>query len=181
SSARRHRHARRLITKTRELCNGADTTPDDDIHDRLNRTVLELATSLARQDEARLDVISVWDVPEEQALRNGRIHLPEGEILSILARERDRSASRLDELLKAFPSDAPRTRGLHVRGRPAQALVTHARAERIDTIVMGTVARTGLPGFLMGNTAETVLARVACSVLAVKPEGFVSPVEPGDP
>jgi nucleotide-binding universal stress UspA family protein len=49
--------------------------------------------------------------------------------------------------------------------------------EKIDTIVMGTVARVGIAGFLMGNTAETILGRVACSVLAVKPEGFVTPVQ----
>ena len=41
---------------------------------------------------------------------------------------------------------------------------------------MGTVARTGIPGLLIGNTAETILQRVDCSVLAVKPDGFVSPV-----
>jgi hypothetical protein len=30
----------------------------------------------------------------------------------------------------------------------------------------------------MGNTAETILRSVRCSVLAVKPEGFVTPVKP---
>jgi nucleotide-binding universal stress UspA family protein len=49
--------------------------------------------------------------------------------------------------------------------------------KRIDLIVMGTVGRTGIPGFLIGNTAETVLRQVNCSVLAVKPEGFVTPVK----
>jgi nucleotide-binding universal stress UspA family protein len=41
---------------------------------------------------------------------------------------------------------------------------------------MGTVARTGIPGLLIGNTAEGVLNQVDCSLLALKPEGFVSPV-----
>lgn len=41
---------------------------------------------------------------------------------------------------------------------------------------MGRVARTGLSGLFMGNTAETVLRSVDCSVLALKPDGFVSPV-----
>ena len=50
--------------------------------------------------------------------------------------------------------------------------------EGIDTIVMGSVGRTGLAGFFIGNTAETVLSRVKCSVLTVKPDGFVSPVSP---
>ena len=41
---------------------------------------------------------------------------------------------------------------------------------------MGTVARTGVPGFIMGNTAETMLQQIDCWVLAVKPEGFLTPV-----
>jgi len=43
------------------------------------------------------------------------------------------------------------------------------------------VARTGLSGLIMGNTAETILGSVRCSVLAVKPQGFVTPVKPARP
>ena len=45
-----------------------------------------------------------------------------------------------------------------------------------ELVVMGTICRTGLPGFFIGNTAETVLQSVDCAVLTVKPEGFVTPV-----
>jgi len=48
----------------------------------------------------------------------------------------------------------------------------------VDLIVMGTVGRTGIPGLFIGNTAETVLRQVDCSVLTVKPWGFVTPVRP---
>jgi nucleotide-binding universal stress UspA family protein len=41
---------------------------------------------------------------------------------------------------------------------------------------MGTVARTGIPGFIMGNTAETILNQIDASVLAIKPPGFGTPV-----
>ena len=51
-----------------------------------------------------------------------------------------------------------------------------AREIKADLIVMGTVARTGISGFFMGNTAETILNRLDCSVLAVKPQGFETPV-----
>ena len=50
------------------------------------------------------------------------------------------------------------------------------RRERINLLVMGTVARTGIPGLVIGNTAETVLRDARCSVLAVKPPGFETPV-----
>ena len=38
------------------------------------------------------------------------------------------------------------------------------------------MARTGIPGLLIGNIAEKVLGQVECAVLAIKPDGFVSPV-----
>jgi universal stress protein E len=45
-----------------------------------------------------------------------------------------------------------------------------------DLLVMGTISRAGLAGVLIGSTAERLLDRVDCSILAVKPEDFVSPV-----
>ena len=39
-------------------------------------------------------------------------------------------------------------------------------------IVMGTVARTGITGIFIGNTAERVLSRLPCDVLVVKPGDF---------
>ena len=33
-----------------------------------------------------------------------------------------------------------------------------------------------IAGLLVGNTAERMLKRLSCAVLALKPEGFVSPV-----
>lgn len=41
---------------------------------------------------------------------------------------------------------------------------------------MGSVARTGIPGFIIGNAAESILGQVKCSVLVVKPDGLISPV-----
>jgi hypothetical protein len=43
-------------------------------------------------------------------------------------------------------------------------------AEGIDLVVMGTMGRTGIAWRLVGNTAERVLQRSPCSVLAVKPD-----------
>ena len=63
-----------------------------------------------------------------------------------------------------------------VAGDPGSVLPELAGRLQITTIVMGTVARTGLAGLIMGNTAETILRSVHCSVLAVKPVGFESPV-----
>jgi nucleotide-binding universal stress UspA family protein len=41
---------------------------------------------------------------------------------------------------------------------------------------MGTLGRVGIPGLIIGNTAEDVLRETQTAVLAVKPSGFISPV-----
>ena len=61
-------------------------------------------------------------------------------------------------------------------GNAKDVILSLAREEHIEIIVMGTVGRIGLPGLFIRNTAEEVLRQVDCSVLTVKPGGFVTPV-----
>lgn len=142
----------------------------------LNARIMELATSLAAQDDARIDVLSVWNVQEEGTLRHSMVKIPDSEIAMILLREETETRARLDDMVERFEGFADRMRPLHVKGVAADVITQHVADEGIDTVVMGTVARTGIAGFFIGNTAETVLNRVSCSVLTVKPRGFVSPV-----
>lgn len=51
-----------------------------------------------------------------------------------------------------------------------------AAERRCDVVVMGTLSRSGLSGPLIGNTCETVFQHLDASVLAINPEGFVSPL-----
>jgi len=44
-------------------------------------------------------------------------------------------------------------------------------------VVIGTIGRTGLSAAFIGNTAEHVIDRLHCDLLAVKPDGFTSPVD----
>jgi nucleotide-binding universal stress UspA family protein len=59
-----------------------------------------------------------------------------------------------------------------LEGEPHQVVADRATRGGFDLVIMGTVARTGLAGLLMGNTAERVLRELRGSVLAVKPAGF---------
>ncbi|NMT50792.1 universal stress protein, partial [Vibrio parahaemolyticus] len=47
----------------------------------------------------------------------------------------------------------------------------------VDVLVMGTLARTGISGYVIGNTAENILQSINCSLVALKPDGFVSPIQ----
>jgi universal stress protein E len=64
-----------------------------------------------------------------------------------------------------------------IDGKPEDAIIELVNAQKIDLLVMGTMSRGGIPGLLIGNTAEKVLYHADCSVLTLKPAGFKSPVE----
>jgi nucleotide-binding universal stress UspA family protein len=84
--------------------------------------------------------------------------------------------SSLDYLARPFKGRLPDANVKLRRGDAEDVIPRYAVAEGIDLVVMGTVARGGIAGLLVGNTAERVLKRLSCAVLALKPEGFVSPV-----
>lgn len=63
-----------------------------------------------------------------------------------------------------------------LKGKPHTAIAKYVANNNIDLLVMGSVARSGLPGLLVGNTAERILNHIGCSVLVVKPDGWKSPV-----
>ena len=86
--------------------------------------------------------------------------------------------SWLNGLLARHPLSGIRHNVHLLRGEPAEVIIELAAKRNIDLIIMGTVARTGIPGLFIGNTAESVLRQVDCSVLTVKPMGFVTPVRP---
>lgn len=46
-----------------------------------------------------------------------------------------------------------------------------------ELVVLGTVGRTGISAALIGNTAEHVIDQLNCDVLALKPDGYVSPLQ----
>lgn len=63
-----------------------------------------------------------------------------------------------------------------IEGDPVDTISKYIVDHGIELLTMGTIARTGISGVFMGNTAERLLPLVPCSILAVKPASFVSPV-----
>lgn len=67
---------------------------------------------------------------------------------------------------------------MHIKEGPADVLIPEM-AKELDAVVtvIGTVARTGLSGALIGNTAEVVLDAVETDVLVLKPEHVMRHLE----
>lgn len=138
---------------------------DQDNH--LNRRILDAAQAAASLESAELHVVHAWGESVEPR-----------KLLESYAKEiQDAARAALDELLKPYGDAIPAKHVHLVPGRPADAIQKLVDDEEIGLLVLGTVVRTGLEGFFIGNTAESLLGEVDCSILALKPEGFRSPVD----
>lgn len=153
----------------------------------LNLRVLRTAMSLALSEFAELHLVTVWDAEALGSLRRARTGISQAPTLASIEHVREKN----ERALKALMQEAVNSLGretldylkpvshLVIKGSPRREIPIIAKEIQTDVIVMGTVARTGISGFFMGNTAETILNQIDCSVLAVKPPGFVSPVALG--
>ncbi|EGM78025.1 universal stress protein UspA-like protein [Rheinheimera sp. A13L] len=63
-----------------------------------------------------------------------------------------------------------------LEGMPEDVIPKMAQQLDAEMVVIGTIGRTGLSAAIIGNTAEHVIDRLDCDVLAVKPAGFVCPL-----
>jgi len=163
------------VKRFRRIMAAIDPEVTGEARDTLNGLILELAASLAAGEGAELHIVHAWQLFGEQILRGRGEMSPEG-----VDREVRREAKRRRKSVEALlAKHVAATYRLHLpKGPAAETIPRLASKLGINLLVMGTVCRTGIPGFIIGNTAERVLDAVNCSVLTVKPEGFVSPVAP---
>lgn len=162
-----------------------DAYPMDEKETRnaLNLHLLEVASSLALSEFAELHIGSALEAFGVSTMRGPFVKAPEEDVIAYIDHVRRQHEARLDalmcEITNILGRDAmeylkPRTH--LVRGSANKEIPELAKRIKAELVVMGTVARTGIPGFIMGNTAETILNQIDCSVLAIKPPGFITPV-----
>ncbi len=145
--------------------------------DELNTLILDLATSLAAEDGSELHVVHAWELPGETMLRSGRGALAKTEVDRMVRETRAAHDKALERLLDRYDLSRLKHYVHLLKGRPSEIIRRQAAEHEAELVVMGTVGRTGIPGFFIGNTAENLLSQVECSVLTVKPSGFVTPVK----
>jgi nucleotide-binding universal stress UspA family protein len=154
-----------------------DPDPSEKDNAELNKLILDLATSLAKRENSQLHIVHAWAMGYESTLRSGRAHLPKSEVDRWVRDTRTAHNKWFDTLLGQYELQNLPTKTHLLKGQPWDVIPALALKKRVELIIMGTVARTGIPGFFIGNTAEKTLAEVDCSVLAVKPKAFSTPVK----
>jgi nucleotide-binding universal stress UspA family protein len=128
---------------------------------------------IAQQAQAAfhlLHVVDSKDVPEDAIS-----HVTEGS--SLQQEIVEEATKRMERFVDSLGVDRASIQVHQSWGTPWQEIRRAAKYQAADLVVIGTVGRSGVKGLLLGNTAEKVLDACDCSILAVKPDEFQSPLD----
>lgn len=142
----------------------------------INQLILDLSTSLAMENDCILHVVHACYLPDESLLRSALALLGPDQFDKSLVDLKQWREAAVEKLLSERDMSGIRYQQHVEIARPSKLILDKADQLDADLVVMGTVARTGIPGFFIGNTAELILSKLGSSVLTVKPTGFMSPV-----
>ncbi len=167
------KHSRQHI----QVAVAIDPESQEPASENLSKRMLELSRSLADSCSSELHILSCWDYEFEAYLRgNVWVKVSDDTIAETVLKTQHEHRAALEELITA--SGISGTHHVHhLRGKADEQIPSFVKDNKIDILVMGTVARTGIQGFMIGNTAENIMQKLTCSLMALKPQGFVSPVK----
>lgn len=154
-----------------------DPDPSNPESKELNTLIMDLAVSLAKQEHSELHIVHAWKIYIKETYLHFPGSLRPEDIVRMAREERNLHSNRLNKLLSNYTLETIDHHVHLLKGDASSVISQLAHKKRVQLLIMGTVARTGIPGFLIGNTAEEVLRKVNCSVLSVKPKGFITPVK----
>lgn len=139
----------------------------------LARRVLELSVRIAGAAPIELHAAHAWSVPSEALIETA---FGASRARAFRDEQRELARERLEDLV-AEAGLGSVLAGIHLpAGDPASSIPGLAEALDADLVVLGSAGHSGLAGVLIGSTAEAIVARLARSVVLVKPGDFESPV-----
>ena len=146
------------------------TGSDSEHHTALNTKLIDMAQGLAELIDARVHVVNAY--PGTPV--NIAIEIPEfdpNEYNSVVREHHHKAINAIAEAAQ-IPAEQ-----VHMdEGLPEDVIPKVSEAIDAELLVIGTIGRTGFSAAIIGNTAEHVLDRINCDVLAIKPDGYESPI-----
>jgi nucleotide-binding universal stress UspA family protein len=141
--------------------------------EELSTDLFSWANAVAHPDVESVTLAHAFEIHGEQILSK---HMPREEYLKFADETIQATRASVEARILRLPKDRLRPKVKLLEGRPEQVIPAFAKSSGADVLVVGTVARTGLRGILLGNTAEEITNHPPCSLLIVKPADFMSPV-----
>jgi universal stress protein E len=136
---------------------------------------VQCALHVAQQDGGSLDCLHVYQSALAMSLDYG------GFAPSMPATIDPEAVENWRKDLEAFLAPLTRDVGdvkvtslIKERVNIREAIIDHVNEVHATLVVLGTRGKTGLREMLIGTTAEKIVQNAPCSILAIKPDGFLA-------
>ncbi|GLS89075.1 universal stress protein E [Psychromonas marina] len=142
----------------------------DDEHHILNKQIIDEGKAMADIINAKTHLVTAYPSPP----MNIMLELPEFDPINY---EDGLKKFHKEALLEYAEANQIADAQTHlVQGLPEDVISNVATEIEAELVILGTVGRSGLSATLLGHTAEQVIDQLDCDLLALKPEGYVSPI-----
>ncbi|RZM80016.1 universal stress protein UspE [Pseudoalteromonas rubra] len=153
-----------------EILAAVNAVSDDEQHQALNNRIIKDAQFLCELANASLSLVNTYPATPV----NIAIEIPEfnpSQYNEAVKKHHEEETWALAQRFGLSDSQCVIKEGL-----PEDVIPHIAKQKNAELVVIGTVGRTGLSAALVGNTAEHVIDSLDCDVLALKPDGYKSPL-----
>lgn len=131
-------------------------------HSDCSKEALKYAVSLAIKDEAKLLLLHVIDIRSfNEGLETMSTQIPDEETLEQLR------VKLLDCIPEGIRDDMG-VEALVIQGIPFAEIISTAKENNVDMIVIGSHGRTGISHMMLGSVSEKVVRKAPCPVLTVR-------------
>ncbi len=144
----------------------------------LTGKILDYAAAVAKSTDSSLYIVHA--LPKYGGTQLKGIYKQEGDLSEFVDELRDNCLSNCQPIVENYGITLERNQIHILVGNPTTVIPEFIHDKGADLIVMGTTPRGGIPSLLHGSTAEKVLHEVNSSILAIKPDDFISPVKVED-
>lgn len=143
---------------------------DEVEHLSLNESITQQAKNIAQLITANVHLVNSY--PGTPV--NIAIEIPEFDASEYNSAMQAHHKEAMNKHANSF--DIPLSNTHVEEGLPEAVIEQVALNLDAELVILGTIGRTGISAALIGNTAEHVIDQLNCDVLALKPDGYISPM-----
>lgn len=156
------------------ILTAVNVSSENETHDPLNDKLIYQANVMAELLKSQINLVNSYPATPV----NVTIELPEFDPSSYADAVRGHHLLAMKALRQKHGINEEQT--FCCEGLPEDVIPAVAREINAELVIFGSTGRVGLSAMFIGNTAEHTIDLLNCDVLAIKPDGYVSPLTPSD-
>ncbi|CZF79382.1 universal stress protein UspE [Grimontia marina] len=155
-----------------KILTAVNVSSENETHEPLNDKLIDEAKAMSKLLTAEVNLVNAYPATPV----NVTIELPEFDPASYTDAVRGHHLLQMKALRQKHSIDEDQT--FCMEGLPEDVIPAVAKELDAELVILGTTGRVGLSAIFIGNTAEHTIDQLNCDVLAIKPDGYISPLAP---